>query len=88
MKNSIESNISGIRYIISRASKIFLFSLSVVMLCVSILIHNQRQSQKVAETPQIVKNEKKLQENDMSAVRFATLPFILAFKHLFIDRKE
>ncbi len=68
--------------------KVLLSAMALVLiLCLSFWYNG---IQKDPLTGQVVQEERinKTDDQEMSAVKFTTLPFILAFKHFIVDREE
>lgn len=72
----------------SVSQKILLFALALALLVTFSVWRNGIHRDQLAGQATPVERVKKTGDSEMSAVKFTTLPFILAFKHFIVEREE
>ena len=68
--------------------KILLFALALALMVTFSVWQNGIHKGQLAGQAIPVESVKKTGDSEMSAVKFTTLPFILAFKHFIVEREE
>ena len=68
--------------------KILLFALSLALLMTFSVWRSGIRWDQLEGQATAVERVKKTGDSEMSAVKFTTLPFILAFKHFIVEREE
>ncbi|MBR9999335.1 MAG: hypothetical protein KFF73_10205 [Cyclobacteriaceae bacterium] len=68
--------------------KFFLYVVVFLIICTYSLCQKRILMKEVTKQTVTTEMVDKSSENEMSAIRFTTWPFILAFKHFVVDREE